>query len=247
MHSRNGIRFRSALALILLSVAGIALTARFLPAQATGTPAPLEPSFEQYVKAILSAKLYHLPQLGYGHRGHPGGPTRRQTGRSPYSGLGSDPEPGACGDHASEGPAAAFRRRPPARRRVDRKRPGSCPLASGPEERNRPAPDRGAVSEHDPRIAVARRRSDREPSTGRGLQRRVREQQGHSAIVAVVDGSLFRDRRSSAGPFHRRSQTQALHPELPGGSSARASIRLLFRRSWCSARTACCSRTRTSW
>jgi hypothetical protein len=39
--------------LILLSAAGIAVTARFLLAQATGAPASLEPSFEQYVKPFF--------------------------------------------------------------------------------------------------------------------------------------------------------------------------------------------------
>ena len=54
MHSRNRrLRLQPELALVLFSVAGIALTARFLLAQTAGGPVALEPSFEQYVKPFL--------------------------------------------------------------------------------------------------------------------------------------------------------------------------------------------------
>ena len=53
MHSRYRIRLQSVLALILISATGIAVTARFLLAQAAVGPTPLDASFEQYVKPFF--------------------------------------------------------------------------------------------------------------------------------------------------------------------------------------------------
>jgi mono/diheme cytochrome c family protein len=53
VHSRYRIRLQSVLALILISATGIAVTARFLLAQAAVGPAPLDASFEQYVKPFF--------------------------------------------------------------------------------------------------------------------------------------------------------------------------------------------------
>ena len=191
MHSRYRIRLQSVLALSLLSVAGIAVTARFLLAQAAAGPAPLDASFEQYVKPFFQQNCIgcHNSETGTaGIRVDQLDAKLEDRHIQAWEAIRNRVRGGTMPPKGMPQPSS---RRPPAHGRVDWKRFGNCPLASRPEERPGPAPDRGAVSEHAPRIAVARRRSDREPSARRDLQRRFREQQGHAATVALVDRSLF--------------------------------------------------------
>ena len=167
------------------------MTARFLPAQATGAPAPLEPSFEQYVKPFfqqncitchnsdmgtagirvdqLDAKLEdrHIPAWEAIRN-------RVRAGTMPPKGL---PQPSSA----------------------DRQRMVEWIGNALEVARLRPAPKNGLVR----RLTVAQYRNTirelllldddltAQSSPGRDLQRRVREQQGHAATVAVADRILF--------------------------------------------------------
>ena len=214
--------FRSVSALGLLFIIALGLTARFSPAQSVA--APSDPSFEQFVKPFLTQNCQRCHNVDNSTAGvrvdlldshfednqvkvWEAVQRRVRAGTMPPKGL---PQPTAA--------------ETPADRRVDRARTGSCPPASGAEERPGPAPDRLAISEHPARIAAARRRSDRRAPPGRGLQRRIPEQQGHAAALAAADGSLFRDCRRGAQPRHRRSRSPSPRFRTSASISARASI-----------------------
>ena len=108
-------------------------------------------------EAVPGTKLRAMPQRGYDDVGRPSRPTRRHSGGSAPSTLGSHTEEDRRRDHAAEGPAAADQRRAPADGRVDHARSGRGSLAPDAEERPRAAPYRLAVSQHPARVAAAGR------------------------------------------------------------------------------------------